>query len=57
MLAEQAAQNAAKVEEAYGGAVQRTSRSYLLSRPSIQAAHMVTKNNSLKNHRLRLGLG
>jgi len=36
MLAEQAAQNAAKVEEAYGGIVQRTSRSYLLSHPSVR---------------------
>jgi ribosomal RNA-processing protein 17 len=44
ILAEQAAQNAAEVEEAYGGVVRRTSRSYLLSCPSsAQAAHMGVK--------------
>ena len=35
MLAEQAAQNAAEVEEAYGGFAQRTSNSNLSSLPSF----------------------
>ena len=44
MLAEQAAQNAAKVEEAYGGFAQRASNStlpsYFIFSSQVPAAHM-----------------
>ena len=45
MLAEQAAQNAAKVEEAYGGVVQRASHFYTSS-PSIQGKLTVVAKNA-----------